>query len=98
MALGYASGVSLAFLAWTVWCLMTGNWAGLGLGILAVVGVDLVVYRKPLIHLAARPETRVWSLCFLGWVVCMLPVRLLEIPYLLMRVLRGADSVWKPAR
>ncbi len=98
MALAYASGVSFVFLVWTLWCLVTGNWAGLGLGILAVVGVDLVAYRKPLIRLAARPETRVWTLCFLGWVVCMLPVRLAEIPYLLVRVLRGADSVWKPAR
>jgi len=98
MALGYASGVSLVFLVWTVWCLATGSWAGLGLGVLAVVGVDLVVYRKPLSRLAGRPETRMWALRFPVWVLCMLPVRLLEIPYVLVRGLRGAGSAWRPER
>jgi len=98
VTLGYASGVSLVFLLWTMGCIVTGSWFALGLGILAVVAVDLVAYRKPLYHLAARPETRVWSLRFPVWVLCMLPVRLLEIPYLLVRTVRGAGSVWRPER
>ncbi|MCK9356621.1 MAG: glycosyltransferase [Dehalococcoidia bacterium] len=98
MALAYASGVSLVFVVWTVWCLVTGNWAGLGLGVLAVVGVDLVAYRRPLSRLAGHPETRIWALRFPVWVLCMLPVRLLEIPYLLVRVVRGDDSMWRSER
>ena len=97
-SLVYASGVSLAFLLWTVGCLVTGRWAGLGLGILGVVVVDLFAYRRPLIHLAARSETRVVTLYFLGWVLCMLPVRLCETPYLLLRLVKGVAPTWKPTR
>ena len=93
--LGYSNGVSLAFLLWTAWCLVTGNWIGLGLGILGVVGVEFLAYGKPLINLVARSKTRLWAWYFLGWVVCMLPVRLCETPYVLTRLVRGVEPVWE---
>lgn len=98
VALVYASGVSLAFLLWTTGCLVTGSWAALGLGVLGVVWVDLFAYAKPLIRLATRSETRMWPLYFLGWVVCMLPVRLCEIPYVVARLVRGVEPVWERER
>ncbi|MFW6103234.1 MAG: glycosyltransferase [Chloroflexota bacterium] len=94
----HGTGVSLMFLLWTVWCIMTGNWTGLGLGILAVVGADSVPYGIPLMHFAARPDTRMWPLYFLGWVICTLLVRLCEIPYLVLRLVRGEKPVWERAQ
>jgi len=94
----HGSGASLTFLLWTMWCVVTGNWAGLGLGILAVVGIDCLPYGKPLVRLAARSETRMWTCYFLGWVLCMLPVRLCETPYVLMRLVRGEKPFWERSR
>ncbi|MCK5806737.1 MAG: glycosyltransferase [Lentisphaeria bacterium] len=98
LALSYASGVSLVFLLWTVWCMVTGNWVGLGLGVAGVVGVDLVAYSRALLRMASRSETRMWTVYFLGWVLCMVPVRLCEIPYLLTRLVRGVAPVWETVR
>jgi len=94
----HGSGVSLAFLLWTVLCIVTGNSAGLGLGILVVVGIDCVPYAKPLVRLAARSQTRMWTCYFLGWVICTLPVRLCETPYVLVRLVRGEKPFWEHSR
>ena len=94
----HGSGVSLAFLLWTVWCIVTGNWAGLGWGILAAAGIDCLPYARRLVRLAARSQTRMWTCYFLGWIICMLPVRLCETPYVLVRLARGEKPFWEHSR
>ncbi len=96
--LTYAAGVSLAFFLWTVGCLATGNGAALGLGVAGVVGVDLLAYGKPLVRLATRSGSRAWVPYFMAWILCMVPVRLCETPYLLVRLLKGVEPVWQPVR